>query len=44
MMVPLFVGRERSIKALEDAQNKDRLLWLVAQKDARLNDPSPKDI
>ena len=44
MMVPLFVGRERSIKALEEAQNKDRLLWLVAQKDARLNDPSPKDI
>jgi len=44
MMVPLFVGRERSIKALEEAQNKDRLLWLVAQKDARLNDPTPKDI
>lgn len=44
MMIPLFVGRERSIKALEMAFSKDRRLWLVAQKQAQINDPSPNDV
>ncbi|MEW5866680.1 MAG: endopeptidase La [Bacillota bacterium] len=44
MTVPLDVGRERSVAALEDAMMNDRLILLVSQKQARLNDPTPKDI
>ena len=44
MVVPLFVGRERSINALEEAMNKDKLLFLSAQKDAKIQEPDEKDI
>lgn len=44
MMMPLFVGRERSIKALEEAMNNQTDIILVAQKDAKTNSPEPKDI
>ncbi len=44
MTVPLDVGRERSVAALEDAMMNDRLILLVSQKQARLNDPAPKDV
>jgi ATP-dependent Lon protease len=44
MVVPLFVGRERSINALEEAMNKDKRLFLVAQKDAKIQEPGEKDI
>ncbi|MDD9947103.1 MAG: endopeptidase La [Myxococcales bacterium] len=44
MVVPLFVGREKSISALEEAMNNDKEILLAAQKMAKTNDPSPDDI
>ncbi len=44
MVVPLFVGREKSIKALEFAMNNDKSLLLAAQKKAKTDDPAPEDI
>lgn len=44
MIVPLFVGREKSVRALEDVMKDDKKILLVAQKDANQNDPEPKDI
>ncbi|MBN1277954.1 MAG: endopeptidase La [Deltaproteobacteria bacterium] len=44
MVVPLFVGRERSIKALEYAMAHRKEIFLSAQKDARVDDPTPQDM
>ncbi|MBP1696579.1 MAG: ATP-dependent proteinase, Serine peptidase, family [Deltaproteobacteria bacterium] len=44
MVLPLFVSREKSIKSLEEALSKDRLIFLVAQKKLSEEDPSPKDL
>ncbi|MFN9066719.1 MAG: LON peptidase substrate-binding domain-containing protein, partial [Bdellovibrionales bacterium] len=44
MMMPLFVGREKSINALEEAMSKQIDIVLAAQKDAKTNNPEPKDI
>lgn len=44
MVVPLFVGREKSINALEDCVNKKLDLFLVAQKQATTVSPGEKDI
>lgn len=44
MVLPLFVSREKSIKSLEEALTKDRLIFLVAQKKVTEEDPSPKDL
>jgi len=44
MVLPLFVSREKSIKSLEEALSKDRLIFLVAQKKVSEEDPSPKDL
>jgi ATP-dependent Lon protease len=44
MVVPLFVGREKSIAALEDAQAGDKQILLAAQKKAKTNEPAPEDI
>ena len=44
MVVPLFVGRQRSIKALEEATQKQSLIFLSSQKDAKTNDPTEDDI
>ncbi|MGE0631394.1 MAG: endopeptidase La [Pseudobdellovibrionaceae bacterium] len=44
MMMPLFVGREKSINALEDAMSKQTDIVLAAQKDAKTNNPEQKDI
>src|SRR5499426_233881 len=44
MVVPLFVGRQKSIKALEEAMNKQKYILLAAQKDAKTNDPGEEDI
>lgn len=44
MVVPLFVGRERSIKALERAMESDKTLLVVTQRDARANDPGPEEL
>ncbi len=40
MIVPLFVGRKKSIKALDDVMSNDRKILLVTQKEARDDDPS----
>ncbi len=44
MVVPLFVGREKSISALEDAMSKEKDILLVAQVNAKTNDPRDEDI
>jgi ATP-dependent Lon protease len=44
MIVPLFVGREKSIRALEDVMRDDKRILLVAQRDAADDDPSPEGI
>ncbi|RMH36541.1 MAG: endopeptidase La [Deltaproteobacteria bacterium] len=44
MVVPLFVGREKSIAALEEAMASDKELLLAAQKRAKTNDPKQDDI
>lgn len=44
MIVPLFVGREKSIAALEVAMKQEKGIFLVAQKSAQKDDPSEQDI
>lgn len=44
MVIPLFVGREKSIRCLEAAMEKDKQIFLVAQKDAGVDEPSTDDI
>src|SRR5262249_48321955 len=44
MVSQLFVGRERSIAALDDAMNRDKEIFLAAQRNAKTNDPTPDDI
>jgi ATP-dependent Lon protease len=43
-VVPLFVGREKSVRAIEESQKEGNYIMLVAQKDARTSNPSEKDI
>lgn len=43
-VVPLFVGREKSVKAIEEAQKEGKYIMLAAQKDARTSNPGAKDI
>ena len=42
MIVPLFVGREKSIKALEEVMREDKRILLVAQREAADDDPAPE--
>ena len=44
MVIPLFVGREKSIRALEAAMDDDKKILLVAQKSAEVDDPQVEDI
>lgn len=44
MVVPLFVGRQRSIRALEEATKKQVPIFLSSQKDPRTNEPTQNDI
>jgi len=44
MIVPLFVGREKSVRALEDVMKDDKQILLVAQKNATQDDPTAEDI
>ena len=44
MIVPLFVGREKSIRALEEVMKNDALIMLATQKNASDDDPSPDSI
>src|ERR1700750_2011898 len=44
MVSQLFVGRERSIAALDEAMNRGKEIFLAAQRNAKTNDPSHDDI
>lgn len=44
MIIPLFVGREASIRSVEDALSKNRLIFLASQKDIAEENPSPETI
>ena len=44
LVVPLFVGRERSINALEESMRQGHLVALVTQRDAVTQDPGPDDV
>jgi ATP-dependent Lon protease len=44
MVVPLFVGREKSIKALQEVMKSDKSIVLVTQKNSEIDDPVGKDL
>ncbi len=44
MVVPLFVGREKSIKALQEVMKSDKSIVLITQKNSEVDDPSNKDL
>ena len=44
MVVPLFVGREKSIKALQEVMKTDKSIVLVTQKNSEIDDPENKDL
>jgi ATP-dependent Lon protease len=44
MILPLFVGREMSIKAIDHALDTNRMVMLVTQKDLNVENPSPDDL
>ena len=44
MILPLFVGRDKSIRAVDEALSRERLILLVAQRNAEAEDPGPEDL
>ncbi|MEM7729836.1 MAG: LON peptidase substrate-binding domain-containing protein, partial [Pseudomonadota bacterium] len=44
MVVPLFVGREKSIKALEEVMRADKQIFLLTQRDSATDDPGAEDL
>ena len=44
MVVPLFVGREKSIKALQEVMKSDKSIVLVTQKNSEVDDPKKTDV
>ena len=44
MLLPLFIGREKSVHAVEESVNKDRFLLVSTQKDPGIEDPQPDQI
>ena len=44
MVVPLFVGREKSIKALQEVMKSDKSIILVTQKNSEVDEPNSKDL
>ncbi|MBN2160830.1 MAG: endopeptidase La [Spirochaetes bacterium] len=44
MVIPLFVGREKSVKALDNAMKGDRLIVLATQRDAHVSVPEKEDL
>jgi ATP-dependent Lon protease len=44
VVLPITVGRDKSIKAVNDAYKADKLIGVVAQKDANIEEPDPKDL
>lgn len=43
-VVPLFVGREKSVRAIQEAQKENKLIMLATQKDAKVGNPTSEDI
>tara|TARA_X000001036_G_scaffold271706_1_gene252300 strand:+ start:2249 stop:4633 length:2385 start_codon:yes stop_codon:yes gene_type:complete len=44
MVVPLFVGREKSIRALQEVMKSDKSIVLITQKNSEIDDPESKDL
>ena len=44
MIVPLFIGRSKSVKALEDTLAKEKMVVFASQKNEEVEEPGPKDI
>ena len=44
MVIPLFVGRDKSISALNDSMKKDKKIILVTQKNSEVDDPKKNDV
>ena len=44
MVIPLFVGRDKSISALNEVMKKDKKIILVTQKNSEIDDPASKDL
>ena len=44
MVVPLFVGRDKSIKALQEVMKADKSIVLITQKNSEIDDPNEKDL
>lgn len=44
LMIPLMVGREKSIKLIDDALKTDNIIGVITQKDARIEEPKPSDL
>ena len=44
MVVPLFIGREKSVQAIEQAMSEKQEIFLAAQRDAKVNEPKEQDI
>ncbi|MDH5203082.1 MAG: LON peptidase substrate-binding domain-containing protein, partial [Nitrospirota bacterium] len=44
MILPLFVGREMSIKAIDHSLNSNRLVLLLSQKDLNIENPTPDEL
>ena len=44
MVIPLFVGRQRSVRALEETMNGDKQILLLTQKSPEIEEPEPKDL
>ena len=44
MVVPLFVGRDKSVKALESVMKSDKKIMLITQKSASVDDPKKNDL
>ena len=44
MVIPLFVGREKSVCALEKSMSEQKNIFLASQRNPNYNDPTPKDI
>jgi len=44
MVIPLFVGRDRSVRALEECMNVDKQILLVTQKNPEVEEPGPDDL
>jgi len=44
MILPLFVGREMSIKAIEDSLSSNKMVLLLTQKDLNIENPTPEDL